>query len=82
MYETGGSEDMMQDATCFRKSVKPRSSEDSEKWIQDDVTNTLNNFENTDIRTSEAIVYRNGGFGEMTEGVGTLRANGGDAGGN
>ena len=28
-----------------------------------------------------AVVYRNGGYGEMTEGVGTLRANGGDAGG-
>ena len=27
------------------------------------------------------ICYRNGGYGEMVEGVGTLRANGGDAGG-
>lgn len=27
------------------------------------------------------VVYRNGGYGDMVEGVGTLRANGGDAGG-
>ena len=27
------------------------------------------------------ICYRNGGYGDMVEGVGTLRANGGDAGG-
>ena len=26
------------------------------------------------------VVYRNGGYGNMVEGVGTLRANGGDAG--
>ena len=27
------------------------------------------------------VVYRNGGYGDMVEGIGTLRANGGDAGG-
>ena len=27
------------------------------------------------------VIYRNGGYGDMVEGIGTLRANGGDAGG-
>lgn len=33
------------------------------------------------LNCTPSVCYRNGGYGEMTEGVGTLRANGGDVGG-
>ena len=44
-------------SVCYRKAAKPRSRSDGEKWIEDTVTNTLNTFENSDIRTTEAVVY-------------------------
>lgn len=33
------------------------------------------------LNCTPSVIYRSGGYGEMTEGVGTLRANGGDVGG-
>lgn len=41
---------------CYRKSIKPRSSYDSEKWREADKGNTLNTFENFDIRASVVVV--------------------------
>jgi DNA (cytosine-5)-methyltransferase 1 len=52
---------------CYRKSTKPRNAIDAECWRTDSVTNTLNTFEYSDVRTSEVVVssFRNGGYGDM-----------------
>lgn len=80
-YDSSPCADRGQNVVCYRKSAKPRSAYDSETWVEDGAANTLNTYENSDVRTTEAVVYRAGGYGGMTEGCGTLRANGGDAGG-
>ena len=43
-------------AYCFRKSTKSGSNGKGDKWTEDTVTNTINTFENTAIRTAEIIV--------------------------
>ena len=40
----------------FRKSYKSPKHGTCDKWIEDDVTNTLNCFDIGDIRTSEIVV--------------------------
>lgn len=40
----------------YRKSSRARSSEDSETWVDDGIANTLNTFENTDVRSTHAII--------------------------
>lgn len=42
---------------CFRKSCKPIGLNGiGERWVEDDVTNTLNCYENSDAYTAEIIV--------------------------
>lgn len=41
---------------AFRKSRRAQSVDDHETWVDDGVANTLNLFENTDIRTTHAII--------------------------
>ena len=43
----------------FRKSRRAASTEDYETWVQDGISNTLNSFENTDVRTTCAVVMDN-----------------------
>ena len=43
--------------TCFRKSCKPGKDGCGEKWVQDEVCNTLNTFENTSVRTTLVICF-------------------------
>lgn len=44
-------------SVCYRKSCKPNSIGSLEKWVEDDITNTLNCFEfGNDTRTPELIV--------------------------
>lgn len=43
----------------FRKSRRAQSVDDYETWVEDGVSNTLNSFETTDVRTTHAIVCRN-----------------------
>ena len=44
-------------SVCYRKSCKPNSFGALEKWVEDDITNTLNCFEfGNDTRTPELIV--------------------------
>ena len=55
---------------------------DHETWERSEKANTLNLFDNTDVRTSEAVVYMTQSqYGDWSEGVGTIRASGGDVGG-
>jgi Site-specific DNA methylase len=54
---TGGYSLNYQNPVCYRKSTKPRDAQDDERWQADGVTNTLNTFEYSDVRTTEAIVY-------------------------
>ena len=45
-------------AVCFRKSCKPSSDGKGEKWVCDDVSNTLNGFEfHSQVRTPEIVCY-------------------------
>ena len=69
-------------AVGFRKSRRAMSRNDHETWEQNETANTVNTFDNTDVRTSEAVVYMTPSqYGDYAEGVGTIRASGGDAGG-
>ena len=43
-------------AYCFRKSTKSAKNGKGDKWTEDTVTNTINTFENTAVRTAEIIV--------------------------
>lgn len=51
--------------------------------LDEEKTHTLQAKANGGIslNCTPSVIYRSGGYGEMTEGVGTLRANGGDNGG-
>jgi DNA (cytosine-5)-methyltransferase 1 len=40
----------------YRKSARAQTTEDSETWVEDEVSNTLNNFDVGDIRTTHAVV--------------------------
>ena len=41
---------------AFRKSKRAQSTEDDETWVDDGVSNTLNNFDVGDTRTTHAVV--------------------------
>jgi DNA (cytosine-5)-methyltransferase 1 len=41
---------------AFRKSKRAQSTEDDETWVDDGVSNTLNNFDVGDARTTHAVV--------------------------
>jgi DNA (cytosine-5)-methyltransferase 1 len=43
----------------FRKSKRATSTTDNETWVQDDSSNTLNNFDLGDTPTTHAVVYEN-----------------------
>ena len=43
----------------FRKSKRATSTTDNETWVEGDVSNTLNNFDLGDTRTTHAVVYEN-----------------------
>jgi site-specific DNA-cytosine methylase len=43
----------------FRKSKRACSENDHETWVQADSSNTLNNFDLGDTRTTHAVVYEN-----------------------
>ena len=49
-----------QHSVCFRKSCKPYGKDGlGERWVEDDIVNTLNCFEfNSDTRTPEIIVQK------------------------
>ena len=40
----------------FRKSKRAQTSGDDESWVQDEVTNTINLFDQGDVRTTQAIL--------------------------
>jgi len=44
---------------AFRKSKRACSTTDNETWVEGDVSNTLNNFDLGDTRTTHAVVYEN-----------------------
>jgi len=43
----------------FRKSKRAKSTTDNETWVQADSSNTLNNFDLGDTRSTHAVVYEN-----------------------
>jgi DNA (cytosine-5)-methyltransferase 1 len=43
----------------FRKSKRASSADDHETWVADNKSNTLNNFDVGDVRTTHAVVYEN-----------------------
>jgi DNA (cytosine-5)-methyltransferase 1 len=43
----------------FRKSKRASSTDDHETWVADNKSNTLNNFDVGDVRTTHAVVYEN-----------------------
>jgi DNA-cytosine methyltransferase len=43
----------------FRKSKRASSADDNETWVADNKSNTLNNFDVGDVRTTHAVVYEN-----------------------
>jgi site-specific DNA-cytosine methylase len=45
--------------TAFRKAKRAQTEEDDETWVDDDKTNTLNNFDIGDTRSTVAIVEPN-----------------------
>ena len=42
----------------FRKSRRAQSADDHETWVEDEVANTLNTFDNGDVRTTEIIAFQ------------------------
>ena len=47
-----------QHSVCYRKSYKSPKNGTGDKWVEDNVTNTLNCFDVGDVRTSEIIVQK------------------------
>jgi len=52
----GGSETLLTEPTPFRKSKRACSTTDNKTWVPADASNTLNNFDLGDTRTTHAIV--------------------------
>jgi DNA (cytosine-5)-methyltransferase 1 len=52
----GGSETLLAQPTPFRKSKRACSNTDHETWVEADSSNTLNNFDLGDTRTTHAVV--------------------------
>ena len=53
----GGSETLLTQPQPFRKSKRAQSTEDDETWVEGQVSNTLNNFDLGDTRTTHAVVH-------------------------
>ena len=51
----GGSETLLAQPIPFRNSKRAASTTDNETWVEADVTNTLNNFDLGDTRTTHAV---------------------------
>lgn len=60
-----GDETLLTGPTAFRKAKRAQSDQDDETWVDDDKTNTLNNFDIGDTRATVAVVepllYENNG---------------------
>jgi DNA (cytosine-5)-methyltransferase 1 len=52
----GGSETLLAQSVPFRKSKRAQSTTDDESWVPADASNTLNNFDLVDTRTTHAVV--------------------------
>jgi len=52
----GGSETLLTEPIPFRKSKRACSTTDNETWVPADASNTLNNFDLGDTRTTHAVV--------------------------
>jgi DNA (cytosine-5)-methyltransferase 1 len=52
----GGSETLLAQPIPFRKSKRAQSTTDNETWVPADASNTLNNFDLGDTRTTHAVV--------------------------
>jgi DNA (cytosine-5)-methyltransferase 1 len=52
----GGSETLLAQPIPFRKSKLAHSTTDNETWVEADVSNTLNNFDLGDTRTTHGVV--------------------------
>jgi DNA (cytosine-5)-methyltransferase 1 len=65
----------------FTKASRAKTKDDYETWVEGGVTPTLNAFENNGDVRATVLVYTPSSFGNYREGVGTLRADGGDLGG-
>jgi DNA (cytosine-5)-methyltransferase 1 len=52
----GGSETLLTEPVPFRKSKRACSTTDNETWVPADASNTLNNFDLGDTRTTHAVV--------------------------
>jgi DNA (cytosine-5)-methyltransferase 1 len=52
----GGSETLLAQSVPFRKSKCAQSTTDDESWVPADASNTLNNFDLGDTRTTHAVV--------------------------
>ena len=44
---------------CYRKSRRAMSGTDFETWVDDNVANTINTFENSSVRAMNIVVVRN-----------------------
>lgn len=67
---------------AFVKSRRPQSADDDETWVEDAPAPTLNTFDQGDTRTTVAIAYGEGSFGQFVEEkVSTLKRSGGVLGG-
>lgn len=44
---------------CYRKSRRAMSRTDFETWVDDNVANTINTFENSSVRATNIVVVRN-----------------------
>lgn len=51
-----GDETLLTGPTAFRKAKRAQSDQDDETWVDDDKTNTLNNFDIGDTRATVAVV--------------------------
>lgn len=58
--------------SCFRKSCKPSRGGYGEKWVKSEVSNTLNTFENTDIRTTLVICHEDKKLIALNDQVGVM----------
>jgi DNA (cytosine-5)-methyltransferase 1 len=52
----GGSETLLTEPVPFRKAKRAQSTTDDETWVPADASNTLNNFDLGDTRTTHAVV--------------------------
>jgi site-specific DNA-cytosine methylase len=53
----GGSETLLTQPIPYRKAKRAQSTTDDETWVEGQVSNTLNNFDLGDTRTTHAVVH-------------------------